>query len=529
MKRWNRFAALTLVLALTAAGCGGGGDDDDDAEGPDPTEAGEGDDADSAGAVTDIADVESAVVQIVAEGTFVEPGDVLSEAQVVTGAGSGSGSILNDEGIVVTNNHVVAGSASLEVFVGGEEDPVSAKVLGVSECNDLAVIDLEGDGYPFLAWSNEDADTGLAIRTAGFPLGDPEFTMTSGIVSKAEADGEMPWASVASTIEHDANIQPGNSGGPLLNAEDATIVGVNYATNNPGTGTNQFLAISSGLAEDIVKDLANEQDVLALGINPQAVFFEEEGVVGVWVASVTSGSVAAEAGIQPGDIIEKIEGLPLATDGTMKDYCDILRSHDPEDVLTVQVLRYNEGVRLTGEFNGDELEPSESLVAEVEEESGGTLEAGTAYEYETVTDDTGDLAVDVPTAWSERSTGADPTSGLPQITAAPSIDGYSNTFDTPGMTFIVDTSGANLPEEVVALFDFAESCVTDGPQPYEDAAYTGQIQYWSECGPNGSVVVVIGAAPPGGEFTAAVIVQVVTEADAEALDQIIATFRVVTE
>jgi len=525
MRHWKSFVAPALALALVAAACGG---DDDDVTTP-TSEADAG--GDDSGAVDSIEDAQQAVVQIVAEGTFVEPGEVLGEAFEVTGAGSGSGAILDAEGTVVTNNHVVAGAATLEVFVGGSDEGVSARVLGVSECNDLAVIDLEGDGYPYLAWSDEEPTVGAEVRAAGFPLGDPEYTLTQGIVSKAEADGDTPWASIPSTIEHDANIQPGNSGGPLLDAETARIVGVDYATNDPGTGTNQFFAISSVLAQEVVETLASGEDVLSLGVNGQAVFFEEEGVVGVWVSSVTSGSPAAEAGVEPGDIIEKIEGLPLATDGTMADYCDILRSHDPGDVLTIQVLRYQEGVRLRGEINGDALEPVESLVDTVDEQTGGSLEAGEAYSYETITDDTGVLVVDVPTAWADRQTsqvqltegGAD----LPQIVAAPSIDGFLNTYDVPGMSFIVDATGATSVDDFISYSQFTGDCVSDGPEPYDDGLYQGQLQVWTDCGASLAGLAVIAAQPPGGEFTVRVVVQLVTEADADALDQIIQTFRVV--
>ncbi|MEI2690512.1 MAG: serine protease [Anaerolineae bacterium] len=72
---------------------------------------------------------------------------------------------------------------------------------------------------------------GLDVYAAGFPLGDPEFTLTRGIVSKARADGETDWASVDSVLEHDASINPGNSGGPLITG-DGKVIGVNYAGNN---------------------------------------------------------------------------------------------------------------------------------------------------------------------------------------------------------------------------------------------------------------------------------------------------------
>ena len=144
--RTTRFAAA-LVAAAPAAG-GGGGDDDD--VGVDTVPEGETattGSGDAGGAISTITDARQAVVQIVARGTFAEPAESLAAYEEVTGAGSGSGFIIDPEGIAVTNNHVVTGAAALEVFVDGSDAPVNA-VLGVSECADLAVIDLDGGDYP---------------------------------------------------------------------------------------------------------------------------------------------------------------------------------------------------------------------------------------------------------------------------------------------------------------------------------------------------------------------------------------------
>jgi len=135
--------AVLAAAALVAAACGGGDDDSastssDGSRGP--------------GAVTSTEDVQSATIQIVAKGSFAQPAGSLAAYEEVEGAGSGSGFIVTPDGIAITNNHVVTGAATLEVFVGGDDEPVKAKVLGVSECSDLAVIDLEGDGYPYLEW-----------------------------------------------------------------------------------------------------------------------------------------------------------------------------------------------------------------------------------------------------------------------------------------------------------------------------------------------------------------------------------------
>ena len=140
----------------------------------------------SSGAVSNLQDVKGAVIQVEAQGSFVDP-----EWGEYTSAGRGSGFIIDPSGIAVTNNHVVTGSALLKVWIGGDTSQTyNARILGVSECSDLAVIDIEGDGFPYLEWYDNPINVGLEVFTAGFPLGDPEYTLTKGIVSKENADGE---------------------------------------------------------------------------------------------------------------------------------------------------------------------------------------------------------------------------------------------------------------------------------------------------------------------------------------------------
>jgi serine protease Do len=294
-------------------------------------------------------DIQSATVRIEAEGTFIDP-----QVGQQTVAGSGSGFIIDPSGIAVTNNHVVTGSALLRVYIGGKDEARNAKVLGVSECSDLAVIDIDGGGYPYFKWHNGEINTGLEVYAAGFPLGDPEFTLTRGIVSKAEADGDTEWASIDSVIEHDATINEGNSGGPLVD-NNGKVVGVNYRGLSD---TNQYYAISPEEALKIIPQLRNGQDVTSIGVNGKAVVSEDKTISGVWVSSVESGSPADEAGVRPGDIITRLEGLPLGADGTMSDYCDILRSRERSATMTIEVLRFETGEVLKGELNGRNLETS---------------------------------------------------------------------------------------------------------------------------------------------------------------------------
>jgi serine protease Do len=294
-------------------------------------------------------DILVSLVQFQVAGPYRAVGD----SSTVQGS-RGSGFIITPDGLAVTNNHVVNGASFIEVFVGGEKEARPAKIIGVSECDDLALVDIDGDGFTPITWSDDVPEPGQEVFAAGFPLGDPEPTLTRGVISKAKADGDRQWASVASTVEHDANIQPGNSGGPLLTTS-GEVIGVNYSGGDSrGSGTNQFWAISASLAQPIVESL-KKADNLAIGINPEA-FVTEDGVAGVWVQSVTDGSPSAAVGLKPGDIITTLKGLPVGTDGSMSDFCKILRSANEGVPLTLEAVRLDTNEILEGEIYGREFE-----------------------------------------------------------------------------------------------------------------------------------------------------------------------------
>jgi serine protease Do len=301
----------------------------------------------NSGSINSITDAKSAVIQIQAEGTFVDPEFGLQ----LNSAGRGSGFIIDPSGLAVTNNHVVTGAALIKVRQADDTQWRNARLVAVSECSDLAVIDLEGDGYPYFDWYSDPIQVGTEMYVAGYPLGDPEYTLTKGVISKAKADGETNWASVDSVIEYDANSLPGNSGGPVLTS-DGKVLGVHYAGNQ---STRQAFGISKDIAVSVIKRLESGENVDSVGINGQAVGTDDGSLTGIWVSSVQSGSPADTAGIKAGDILYQMENLVLATDGTMADYCDILRTHSPSDVLSVSVIRWSTGEILEGKLNGDKL------------------------------------------------------------------------------------------------------------------------------------------------------------------------------
>jgi serine protease Do len=480
-------------------------------------------------AVTNLQDVRNATIRIQAQGSFIDP----EFGMMTNTAGQGSGFIIDESGIAVTNNHVVTGAAFLQVFVEGEQNPRNAKILGVSECSDLAVIDIDGDGFPYLGWREGPIDVGLDIYAAGFPFfGNEEYTLTRGIVSKAQVVGETNWASVDRVLEVDATINPGNSGGPLIDS-DGYLVGVNYAGNDQ---TNQFFTISRDEAIPIIERLRAGENFNSIGVNGQAVT-DGENINGIWVASVDSGSPADQAGIMPGDIITTMEGLVLATDGTMADYCDILRSHNPEDVLSIEVLRFNTEEVLEGQLNGRPLETSFSFAQAINEEvpSGDQSSSGggeaTYGNFVGVYDDAGAVYVEVPVEWSDVDGSFWTDSGTvigSSLLASTSLDGFNNNYTTPGVQILASAGLAGMDmNELVDFFDFTGDCGYDGRYDYNDSIFDGVYDLYVDCAGQGSVIIVLGAEPADRSYAAVVVVQAVTDADLDALDNVLNTFNVV--
>ena len=479
------------------------------------------------GAVDSLEDVRGAIVRIVAEGSFADP----EYGQQFNAAGSGSGFFIDSDGLAVTNNHVVTGAAFLQVYVEGEDEPRNARVLGVSECSDLAVIDVEGEGFPFLEWFDGDLAVGTQIYAAGFPLGDEEYTLLDGIISKEEADGESDWASVDSVIEHSADTLPGNSGGPIV-TENGQVVAVNYA----GDGLGQAFGIGRDEALKVLPTLIDGEDVASIGINGQALV--DGGFSGIWVASVASGSPADLGGIMSGDLVTLVEGLIPATDGSMADYCDILRSNAPGDPLAVEVYRASDGVFLEGTLNTDKVLDlafsfESTLQDDVTDVTGDTPSADAGYpSYVTLTDINNTMSVEVPEAWIDVDTESlwawgDINVGA-ALSAATDFPSWVEGWNTPGVFF---GASATLSEtETVGSIldgqDYTFACTYDGRYDYADALYQGQYDLYVNCEGEDTLFVVVAAELPGSQVLMMLQIVVVSDADLEAMDTILDTFVV---
>jgi len=533
-RRIHLFGLVALAAALVLSACGGsGGEEAPPAKAPSDS-AGTSEAAvslgskSSAGAVASVDDVKSATVQILADGTYSAPGVSIPDASWF-----GSGFIIDPSGIAITNNHVVTGAARMKVLVGGQDEELNARVLGVSECSDLAVIDIDGDGFPFLAWSEAPVDVGLDVYAAGFPAGDPEYTLTRGIISKARADGDTGWASLDYVLEHDASIHPGSSGGPLVD-EEGRVVGVNYRGDEL-SGGSQFFAIGWEEAEDVIARLREGEDVGSLGLNGETFVDQESGFTGMWVGSVKSGSPMDEAGVQAGDLISSMENISLGREGTMAEYCDILAGHSPEDTLAIEIIRLATGEMLAGQINGRELEVSSVFDPNVPSPDDPAAPVGAGYVD--VSDAYSAIAVEIPESWvdtdgSEWVDGNDVIGA--SISAAPDLDAYSRTWDAPGMFFGVSDDLARLGGHVQILDairpDYLGECKLDSRSDYNDGYYRGKADLFYNCGgPGGSQTLVLSAVPTDNSqaFTILLIMQMVNPEDEDIAIHALDTFRVI--
>lgn len=545
-------AAVAILFALFATACGGGTIDIADVteqrtDNTDSTDNGDNGDNNRSDAETterrtvpeeeptavpptpepvpesSLEDVALATVKISAQGTFVAPGDTAQS----TVAGIGSGFIIDESGLMVTNNHVVTGAAIIEVFLPGENSPTNARLLGVSECSDLAVLDLEGEGYPTLEFrdSMSGINPGLTVFSAGYPLNfdvdieSVDYTLTTGIVSTTQAAGETNWTSVDGVIEHDARIRGGNSGGPLVD-ENGRVIGINFA----GDDVNDLNFAITALDALPTIEALKIGDVESLGINGQAIVTEE--VNGVWVSAVASGSPADQAGVQAGDLILTMEGLDLATDGTMADYCDIIRTNGTDATLSIEVLRLGSEEVLTGQINGTPLVQSFSFMQELSSEVGGT-DTGSLYtEYEFVSDDTESVGVEVPVQWSDHNGAINQEFGE-SIYAAPDLEGFSDTWGVPGIIVErnADFGSAEIDTVLNEWTDF-DCAGSSGRTDFQtaDEFFTGKWEIFTECGGTDTALLTLAVSPPDDSSVVRMLVQIVTDADLEAADRAIATF-----
>lgn len=310
---------------------------------------------------------------------------------------SGSGVLISDDGYIVTNNHVISdggNGVAEEITVTLHSKKVyKAKVIGKDPSSDLAVLKIDGTGFPYLVYGNSD-NLKLAqwVLAVGYPL-TLETTVTAGIVSaKGRSIGinqRQSRTPIESFIQTDAAVNQGNSGGALITT-DGQLVGINSAILAPtGTYAGYSFAIPVNLVKKIVNDLIKFGDVKRpyLGVQVDETKFEAGD--GAHIGAVPKDGAAATIGLKRGDIITGINDVPVSSwtelQGTIASYnagdkVKITYKRDGKInsatvTLSSKVGTYDETASASsiGESLGAELETLDKKKAEQYEVSGGVV------------------------------------------------------------------------------------------------------------------------------------------------------------
>ena len=224
--------------------------------------------------------------------------------------GTGSGVIISADGYIVTNNHVIDGANDIEIILN-DKKVYKAKVIGVDKNDDIALLKISADNeLPFITFANSDnVKVGEWVLAVGNPY-NLTSTVTAGIVSAKgrDLDGN---GSIDSFIQTDAAVNPGNSGGALVNTR-GELIGINTAiSSRTGSFIGYSFAVPSNITKKVIDDLLEfgniQEAVLGIRFSPQ----ENDEILGVRIAEVEQGQGAASAGLKKDDIITKINEVKI--------------------------------------------------------------------------------------------------------------------------------------------------------------------------------------------------------------------------
>ena len=274
-----------------------------------------------------------------------------SRPNIMEGEVSGSGVIVSSDGYIVTNNHVVDGAGKIEITLNNKKRYI-AKVIGKDPETDLALLKIEATNLPYLEYGNsDDLQVGQWVLAVGNPY-NLTSTVTAGIVSAKGRNIDILPREIASRkiypiesyIQTDAAVNPGNSGGALLNTS-GQLVGINSAiASNTGSYTGYSFAIPVNLVRKVVADLLQYGNVQHAFIGVTIKDVDEEiaktaglnSINGVYVDSLTPDGAAKSAGIKQGDIILKV-GDQDVNDVTNLE--ELIGRYRPGDKVNITVVR----------------------------------------------------------------------------------------------------------------------------------------------------------------------------------------------
>jgi Do/DeqQ family serine protease len=255
-------------------------------------------------------------------------------------AGAGSGVIISPDGHIITNNHVIKDAAEVSITLNNNKT-YAAEVVGADEKTDIALLKIDAeDDLPYIVFGDSDTtEIGEWVLAVGNPF-NLTSTVTAGIISAKSRD----LSGGQSFIQTDAAVNPGNSGGALVNIK-GELVGINTAiTSQTGSYVGYSFAVPSNIARKIVQDIIEFGDVqdVILGISTLMLNSKEakemgiDEIEGVYVSAVEKESGAASAGLKSGDIIKKLDNIEITKFSELTGY---LKTKRPNEVVNVEILR----------------------------------------------------------------------------------------------------------------------------------------------------------------------------------------------
>jgi len=280
----------------------------------------------------------------------VLPSVVSIETMSRSGGGSGSGFVIDPNGYLLTNNHVVANAMTIKVILNDGRE-YAAKVLGRDESYDLAVLKIKTTGLKALQFGDSDkVQVGDSVIAFGSPLG-LSGTVTQGIISAKDrpvtAGDDDSSTSFISALQTDAAINPGNSGGPLVDATGA-VIGVNSAIASLGSSLGgQSGSIGLGFAipinqarktaDQLIRDGKATYPVIGVSIDMN--YSGGGALIAKTSSAILAGGPAAKAGLRAGDLITEIDGIKI---NTPEELIVQIRTNDVGDEVSITYIRGNQ-------------------------------------------------------------------------------------------------------------------------------------------------------------------------------------------
>ncbi|RRO13895.1 trypsin-like peptidase domain-containing protein [Flavobacteriaceae bacterium 14752] len=261
--------------------------------------------------------------------------------------GIGSGVIITPDGYIVTNHHVIKGASEVEITLNNNET-YKAEVIGNAPENDLALLKIDAQGLDYISFGDSDhINLGEWVLAVGNPF-NLTSTVTAGIVSAKGRSLDESNNMIQSFIQTDAAVNPGNSGGALVNAK-GELIGINTAiTSRTGSYVGYSFAIPSNNVKKIVEDLIEYGNVqkAILGVRGTDItpenykqFEDLEQTQGFYVAKIDDGSGAEKAGLKAKDVIIKLDDIKIRK---FSDLSGFISSKNPGDQVLVTYIRNGE-------------------------------------------------------------------------------------------------------------------------------------------------------------------------------------------